>query len=995
MGNTFLHCRLFAVMLLLAGGTTGCGIGVTGGADSTDQADDGAGAPGPQEVPGDGLNGGADDATDRDPPVWSLAFDASAVGALSGVWGDAPDDVFVVGGTPDQGEVYHYDGSDWRAMKVPSVPLLVWVYGFAADDVYAVGVGGGMIHFDGTAWTALDSGTTEDLWGVWGRTPNDIWIVGGNVGGGDPVILHFDGATVTSVPAPPNDRNATSLFKVWGIASKVFAVGERGLILQFDNNEWFQVPSGAGANEDFVSLWGTSEDHIVAVGGRTGARIAVYDGTRWTTHAPSGVPGLNAVCMFEPDEAVVGGVNGFVGAYNPFTNTLTAEPSPTGLAVHAAWADGSGRCYAVGGRFAVPYTGVALVRTFGDPGFSPTAPRDVPADCTTDNDCSPGRVCVDSTCLPAPGCDGADDDSDGWLNSCDNCVSVANVDQADGDSDGVGDACDRCPGADDRIDADDDGVPDACDVCPGANDTADADADGVPDACDACPGSDDGVDSDADGVADGCDACPGGNDAEDADGDTVPDACDACPNADDRLDADADGVPDACDRCPGFDDALDADGDGVADGCDACPGFDDSADADADGVPDACDVCAGSDDTFDSDNDGVPNGCDVCPGFADDEDADADGVPNGCDLCTGRDTDDSDGDGVPDACDVCSGFDDGADADSDGVPDGCDQCPGFIDAQDADGDGVPDGCDRCAGHSDTVDVDADGVPDGCDPCPRDALDDSDSDGVCDSADVCPGSPDGQDADDDGVPDGCDICPGADDRLDLDRDGVPDGCDACPGSDDKLDADGDTVPDGCDSCRGFDDLADGDADGVPDGCDACPGFDDRVDRDFNGIPDGCCKSEPDCPLGESCVSGICQPSTPDIELGQGDPFNRILEGGDLLVIPGFQGFGDIFLSYRTLGYTSDGTATITLDVTLIDDGTRVAGDAPSFALSHPFTEVSADVNVGVNDGWLIAQNPFPLFGRRANVTLTITDDTDPSITVTLQQTVVLVNANDPH
>ena len=89
------------------------------------------------------------------------------------------------------------------------------------------------------------------------------------------------------------DRLARALFKVWGIGSKVFAVGEDGLIVEYDatNNLWFQVPGGPNADQDFVSLWGTSENNIVAVGWRSGARISEYDGSNWTTLKPSGVGG--------------------------------------------------------------------------------------------------------------------------------------------------------------------------------------------------------------------------------------------------------------------------------------------------------------------------------------------------------------------------------------------------------------------------------------------------------------------------------------------------------------------------------------------------------------------------------------------------------------------------------------------------------------------------------------------------------------------------------
>ncbi len=295
-------------------------------------------------------------------PMWQSAFDTSDVGALSAVWGSANDDVFSVGGQPEQGEIYHYDGTDWTAMVVPEVPLLVWVFGFGPGDVYAVGEGGGVLQYDGSTWTRLDPGTDQDLWGVWGRSPSDIWIVGGNVGEGDPVILSFDGTTFTDVPAPENDRNATALFKVWGIGSKVFAVGESGLIVELADGAWAQVPAGANASDDFVSLWGTSEDNIVAVGGRGSARIARYDGQSWQTDLLSGISGLNAVFMVEPDVALIGGTNGYLGRYNPMTQELEDELSFTNRCIHGIWTGSDGVSYAVGGRFSPPLAGTALVR---------------------------------------------------------------------------------------------------------------------------------------------------------------------------------------------------------------------------------------------------------------------------------------------------------------------------------------------------------------------------------------------------------------------------------------------------------------------------------------------------------------------------------------------------------------------------------------------------------------------------------------------------------
>ncbi len=335
-------------------------------------------------------------------PVWKAAFDTASVGALSAVWGSAPNDVFVVGGTPGVGEVYHFDGSQWRMMPIPDVPLLVWVFGFGPGDVYAVGAGGGGIRFDGTSWTSWSTGTTQDLWGIWGATPDDLWLVGGNVGEGDPVILHFNGSAFAPVPVPPNDRRATSLFKVWGIDGKVFAVGEHGLILEHTAGAWAQVPAGSAADDDFVALWGTSQDNIVAVGGRGTARVAQYDGTDWTTRAFSGTPGLNAVFMVEAGEAIVGGANGFGARFDPSPGVLDAEMTGSNLCIHGMWGDGAGRFYAVGGRFSEPFAGVALVRTIGSAGMNDNPP---PPDrsCLTSVDCPLGETSADDVCVLADG----------------------------------------------------------------------------------------------------------------------------------------------------------------------------------------------------------------------------------------------------------------------------------------------------------------------------------------------------------------------------------------------------------------------------------------------------------------------------------------------------------------------------------------------------------------------------------------------------------------
>lgn len=333
--------RALVLAVLVRLGTVGAAAGCIGGGDG-----------------GDGVPEGR----------WEEAFDTSETGALFGVWGSGPDDVFIVGGTEEQAEIYHFDGDQWSPMEAPEVPLLIWVFGFGPDDVYSVGLGGSVIHYDGDAWRALDSGTEVDLWGIFGFEPDEMWIVGGDPfdSEGTPALFRFDGEELEEIGVDDaeNPRGAHALFKVWGIDDALFCVGQRGAIIGRDGERWVDNPAGAEADQDFVSLWGTSDTNIVAVGGRSNAKIATYDGEAWTTRSPTGLGGLNAVNMVESERAIIAGVEGFVGRYEvTLDKVVEEEQSVTTLDIHAVWGDGAGRHYAVAGEFLPPFQGAALVRS--------------------------------------------------------------------------------------------------------------------------------------------------------------------------------------------------------------------------------------------------------------------------------------------------------------------------------------------------------------------------------------------------------------------------------------------------------------------------------------------------------------------------------------------------------------------------------------------------------------------------------------------------------
>jgi hypothetical protein len=117
---------------------------------------------------------------------------------LYGVWGAAPDDLWLVGGIangqrdPEDDLIWRWDGTSLTPM--PGVPsrgaTLFKVWGSAADDVWISGEGGTMLHWDGAAFTDHSAAlaTVSSVLTVHGCAADDVWAVAGQG------LFHWDGA---------------------------------------------------------------------------------------------------------------------------------------------------------------------------------------------------------------------------------------------------------------------------------------------------------------------------------------------------------------------------------------------------------------------------------------------------------------------------------------------------------------------------------------------------------------------------------------------------------------------------------------------------------------------------------------------------------------------------------------------------------------------------------------------------------------------------------
>lgn len=325
-----------------------------------------------------GANGDADTETDAGSATTGGGYGAWLTslelgedqGALLSVWGSASGDVWAVGGQVASvgdagvGVALHSDGDSWTPVTLPEgTPLLNWVHG-AGDETWMVGNAGAMLRRDGQSWVSVASPTEVALWGVFVVAPGDAWAVGGDAFDfeGTGVILRWDGSVWTDVPMPQLDRSSVALFKVWAAASDdVWAVGDAGVILHYDGTAWTQVPSGTSS--DLISLWGTGPDDIVAVGGRSIATVARWDGATWTATEIPEIPGLNGVWIDRDGVGSLVGNRGAAALLLSGTDDLNADPTTAELHVlHAVFGFDDGPRIAVGGSIdrSPPYVGIIV-----------------------------------------------------------------------------------------------------------------------------------------------------------------------------------------------------------------------------------------------------------------------------------------------------------------------------------------------------------------------------------------------------------------------------------------------------------------------------------------------------------------------------------------------------------------------------------------------------------------------------------------------------------
>lgn len=142
----------------------------------------------------------------------------------SGIWGTGSRFWFV--GTSNS--VVSFDGTNFAMGSLTGMGGTAWtaVWGFAADNVWAVGASGYTAQLKGTSW--VDGGRipmNPNMRGLWGAAPNDIWAVGDNG-----TLAHYDGTMWTRLTPP---QITSRINAVWGYdAFNFWVCNDRGEIFR-------------------------------------------------------------------------------------------------------------------------------------------------------------------------------------------------------------------------------------------------------------------------------------------------------------------------------------------------------------------------------------------------------------------------------------------------------------------------------------------------------------------------------------------------------------------------------------------------------------------------------------------------------------------------------------------------------------------------------------------------------------------------------------------
>jgi hypothetical protein len=252
-----------------------------------------------------------------------LCTEANNQCGVSSITGTSADNITAEGGAIiDTGSTqvaesvaYHFNGTSWSQMTIPSNVTLGPLAAFSATDLWSVNNNGDAEQFNGTTWTTTKLPITTTLpdlnmTSISGSSPSDIWAAGTASTSGverrktAPVLEHFNGTSWTNVTVPVGG----GVGEVAAISpTDAFAL-DGGSLIQWNGSTWSVVTATTqtGAAVSGAALAALSPTDVWLAGVTT---LDNFNGTTWTSIPVPSTAALTPAgqMLAEPDAATAAG----------------------------------------------------------------------------------------------------------------------------------------------------------------------------------------------------------------------------------------------------------------------------------------------------------------------------------------------------------------------------------------------------------------------------------------------------------------------------------------------------------------------------------------------------------------------------------------------------------------------------------------------------------------------------------------------------------------
>lgn len=188
---------------------------------------------------------------------------------LTDVWGNGPDDVWVVGGGQQtqggayRGIVAHWNGASWTLLPSTNPSLGVWsrsVWTSGTNNVWIASATGILTHLEGTTWTDIGN---QGLHAMAGTGASNVWFAGSD----NYSITHFDGTSLVPVTSPLGTSGGYWRGVFARTAADAWMVGSSGKIVHFDGATWALDPRAAAVPaKELTGVWALGANDVWATG---------------------------------------------------------------------------------------------------------------------------------------------------------------------------------------------------------------------------------------------------------------------------------------------------------------------------------------------------------------------------------------------------------------------------------------------------------------------------------------------------------------------------------------------------------------------------------------------------------------------------------------------------------------------------------------------------------------------------------------------------------